>query len=134
MQFQILPIVAAILAATQAAPTSEPATHHLVARASRCQGSTFENQVSGGSPLIRDCEQISRNIAGSSLPSSSLSSPLSTPTNPTPYRRRYLDHGRRRRTSQNRFIRHQRLRPQGLRRRFRICHPDRQRGYHRFDL
>ena len=30
-----------------------------------CGGSTFENQSSGGSPLISDCQQIARNIQGS---------------------------------------------------------------------
>jgi hypothetical protein len=64
MRFQVLPIIATMLAATQAAPTSQPEPHHLVARASRCGDSTFENQVSGGSPSIGDCEQLSRNIAG----------------------------------------------------------------------
>jgi hypothetical protein len=76
MKFQILPIVATLLAVTNAAPTSEPEPHYLVARASRCGDSTFENQVSGGSPLIRDCEQISRNIAGTSLPPSLPHNPL----------------------------------------------------------
>jgi hypothetical protein len=51
---------------TQAAPASS----NLEARKSvnDCGDSTFENQSSSGSPLIADCQQITRNIAGTIRP------------------------------------------------------------------
>ncbi|KAF2798688.1 hypothetical protein K505DRAFT_357263 [Melanomma pulvis-pyrius CBS 109.77] len=53
--------MASLLALTQATPTGP-----LQARKSvnDCGDSTFVNKSSGGSPLIADCQQIARNIAG----------------------------------------------------------------------
>ncbi|KAH7079713.1 putative necrosis-inducing factor-domain-containing protein [Paraphoma chrysanthemicola] len=62
MQIQILALFTTLLAVTQAAP----AAGKLDARnwVNDCGDSTFVNQSSGGSPLIADCQQIVRNIAG----------------------------------------------------------------------
>ncbi|KAJ4369601.1 hypothetical protein N0V83_005363 [Neocucurbitaria cava] len=62
MQFQLLPVIAALLAATSASPVASK----LDTRGSinDCGDSTFENQSSDGSPNISDCQQIATNIAG----------------------------------------------------------------------
>ncbi|KAF4340075.1 hypothetical protein FBEOM_6010 [Fusarium beomiforme] len=54
-----------MVAFAAASPVSEPA-HALSKRKSvnDCGDSTFENHSSGGSPLVSDCQQIARNIAG----------------------------------------------------------------------
>lgn len=61
MQLQYFPIIATLLAATQASPI---AMEQLEARQSinDCGDSSFENQSSGGSPWVADCQQIVRNI------------------------------------------------------------------------
>lgn len=50
-------IIASLLAAAQCSPT-------LVARTNDCGDSSFENQSSGGSPAVSDCQQLAANIVG----------------------------------------------------------------------
>ncbi|KAJ4361764.1 hypothetical protein N0V83_010704 [Neocucurbitaria cava] len=70
MQFSTSLLVASLLALAYTAPTSSNpqgvAVERLTARNSvnDCGDSTFENQSSGGSPKVSDCQQITRNIAG----------------------------------------------------------------------
>lgn len=78
MKLSAVASVLAFFAAVQAAPfaiegiddvSANPASeiiYTLNARASinNCGDSSFENQSTGGSPFISDCQQITRNIAG----------------------------------------------------------------------
>ncbi|KAH7081154.1 putative necrosis-inducing factor-domain-containing protein [Paraphoma chrysanthemicola] len=63
-------ILATLLATATCAPVSSNAQADVVkaldARASinDCADSTFENQSSGGSPKVSDCQQMAANIAG----------------------------------------------------------------------
>jgi hypothetical protein len=64
MQFQLLTIIATLLAAAQAAPATTLEARDSV---NECGDSSFENQSSSGSPQISDCQQMARNIAGTPL-------------------------------------------------------------------
>jgi hypothetical protein len=54
-----------MVATTIAAPTSPAPSSVLEKRENLCGDSTFVNASSGGSPLVRDCQQLAANIAGS---------------------------------------------------------------------
>ncbi|KAF2830339.1 hypothetical protein CC86DRAFT_402385 [Ophiobolus disseminans] len=63
-------LAAFLLATANAAPTS-PSPQDAVGKAleirdsiNDCGDSSFENQSSGGSPKVSDCQQMARNIAG----------------------------------------------------------------------
>jgi hypothetical protein len=51
-------LLTTLLSSTHALPTTE------VKRTNDCGDSTFENQSSGASPLVSDCQQLVANIAG----------------------------------------------------------------------
>lgn len=81
MQLQLLPVIAALLAVTQATPvpvTPVPANALEARGIDDCGDSTFINQSSTGSPLIKDCQQLARNIAAMSFHYSYTDSYLNT--------------------------------------------------------
>ncbi|KAE8130935.1 putative necrosis-inducing factor-domain-containing protein [Aspergillus pseudotamarii] len=74
MHLQIAAVFATLLALAQAAPTTQSLNANSPgvifvqstsnAMIDDCGDSTFENQTSDASPLVSDCQQITRNIAG----------------------------------------------------------------------